>query len=934
MRLLFTSDWQCDFTNLQECEIALEELLAAAAKYGLDAVIHAGDLKDAYSPVDVEVVKFCVRMVRRIRQAGHRLIILLGNHDRVSQSAESKNWLDVLQAAGAEIVTKPKIKQIADAAVALLPYASDSQVVLRGAKALSEGTQGHTGPRILVFHAEVAGTVINAGGRLGRGLTAEDLGFAGYDACLGGHIHRSQRIADNGWYIGSPFCQDWGEADSDHGHVLLSIDEKGVKVRHLRSRIPHWYNLEYLEKSGVKPEPGAYIRSKVRVSSKRITDQLREEEEHIRAKYGDVRIHTVPELIDEMVPETLLRGSTDREKIEQYVAATMTEEHRFEPGQAVAYMLAKLAHLKEGAVGTALRFESVEAENVLVLEEAKLKLANLGLVLIRGVNENWPGRSNGAGKSSLLSLIPIAMFGQTVGKKQKADAWACERNTETALVTLHLTDEAKRRVDIIRGRRPHRIELRINGEDKSSGIRGTGKDETQGLIERVTGYDMQMLRNAVYIDQAVANGFVFGTPSGRMDLISRFQNLERFDAARSAVVEDIKAVERRIIELTSEADLLENDIDTLESDLAAESSAVETDWASKLAEARQECDRLVAEHAAVSNAAQFIEELQRTIADLESDRRRETKALETSGRLVGALKDRVDRGRELMESGNCPTCGQPSRKAGAEMLRTNQERLSATKEELTRSRASLTDVERRMDVEKTKLRNYETRIGGLEDDIEHARQEIRTLEQAAAQEDERNRRREATLEAKRSQLALKKRYHRAAVGARQYLSVAQEMMEYAKRAFHRSGIPLYLSMALCPLLNRAASEYSDIFTDGNLKVSFRVEDSEFVVDVINPSGSKTVDGQSVGEAAMAGIIAAFALREAAPKTNLLILDEPGHGLDPEGCRQFARGILKLKDRFETILLVTHSAYIASMLSGETIYSVRKSNGRSRLFLSS
>ena len=74
------------------------------------------------------------------------------------------------------------------------------------------------------------------------------------------------------------------------------------------------------------------------------------------------------------------------------------------------------------------------------------------------------------------------------------------------------------------------------------------------------------------------------------------------------------------------------------------------------------------------------------------------------------------------------------------------------------------------------------------------------------------------------------------------------------------------------------------------------------------------------------------LYTSAPKTNLLVMDEPGTGLDQEGCKQFARGILKLKDRFETILLVTHSAYIEGLLSGETVYTVRKRKGRSRLYL--
>jgi len=104
----------------------------------------------------------------------------------------------------------------------------------------------------------------------------------------------------------------------------------------------------------------------------------------------------------------------------------------------------------------------------------------------------------------------------------------------------------------------------------------------------------------------------------------------------------------------------------------------------------------------------------------------------------------------------------------------------------------------------------------------------------------------------------------------------------------------------------------------------------FRVDVVNAAGSDTLKGQSVGESAMAGVIAAFALREVAPKTNLLILDEPGSGLDAEGARLFARGLLKLKPRYETILVTTHSPIIESVLAGETTWTIEKQNGYSHL----
>lgn len=947
-RFLFQSDLQADFGNLQECEIALEELLAAANKYKPAAIIHAGDVKDAYSPVDVETVKFCVRMVRRIREAGHRIIILLGNHDRISQSAESRNWLDVLQAAGAEIVTKPRVKVIQGVAIGFLPYGV-GETLIQGAKTLLSKTSGHgSGPKLLVFHSEITGSVINASGRLGKGVTGEDLGFEHYDACFGGHIHQHQKIADNAWYIGSPFCQDWGEADAAKGHLLVDIrpfvqgsdvplqsdplPDWNLTVRQLKTKIPHWYNVDYLERNGIKPEPGAYIRSKVPVITTKITEKLREEEERIRKKYGDVRIHTVPEIVDEAASEIVIKGGSDRDKLEQYVAATLPEDTvKWSFGQVVSYLSSKLDETREDAVAD-LRFKSVEGHNVLTFEQVKMKLDKLGLVLIRGVNEDWPGRSNGAGKSSTLSLLPIGMFGTVPNKKQKADAWAWERDDAPAMVIVKL-DANDHKIEMVRGRRPHLIQLRIDGDDKSSGIRGTGKDETQGLIERVTGYDMKMLMNAVYIDQTVANGFVFGTPAVRMDLISRFQNLERFEKARRAVSVDIEKTDKYLTQLSAQIEAMVQEIESLEADVKEIKDQTEGNWAALLKSEHGTLNNLIEQHAAVTATAEMYKELQRDADELEHDQEELSRQMQNTVRTESVLRDRVKQGKKLIDAGKCPACFQPTQKAGAAIVATNTKQLQEATAAVEKQSGELREIDAKKQKLDKRIRAYEDRKEELEDKIDASRRRVADLQKAADEEDSRNKERSTKLRAKNQDLILRRRYYRGAMAAREGLIADIEAMEYAKKAFHRSGMPLYLSAALCPLLNRAADEYSDIFTDGNLKVSFRIEDGEFVVDVVNPAGSRTVEGQSVGEAAMAGVVCAFALREAAPKTNLLILDEPGHGLDAEGCRQFARGILKMKDRFETILLVTHSAYISSLLSGETVYTVVKKNGRSKLFLS-
>src|ERR1035438_8807821 len=106
MRLLLLSDSQADFGNLDQCQTSIDEVLISAARYLPDCIIHGGDLKDSYNPVDMRVVKFWVRATQQIVNAGYKFIVLLGNHDRISQSRWSKNWLDILAAAGAETITK------------------------------------------------------------------------------------------------------------------------------------------------------------------------------------------------------------------------------------------------------------------------------------------------------------------------------------------------------------------------------------------------------------------------------------------------------------------------------------------------------------------------------------------------------------------------------------------------------------------------------------------------------------------------------------------------------------------------------------------------------------------------------------------------------------------------------------------------------------
>lgn len=150
-----------------------------------------------------------------------------------------------------------------------------------------------------------------------------------------------------------------------------------------------------------------------------------------------------------------------------------------------------------------------------------------------------------------------------------------------------------------------------------------------------------------------------------------------------------------------------------------------------------------------------------------------------------------------------------------------------------------------------------------------------------------------------------------------------QLVGYAIQAFSRDGIPAYLLANLVPRLNKAASLYAEKFFDSMIQVRFIISlDGDADVEVTNPNGGELISDQSAGEMRMASIVTSFALRDCAPRTNLLILDEPGDGLDPQKTRMFARGLRTLSKDTCT-LCVSHNPVFLGEMASERLVTVEK-----------
>lgn len=931
MRCLFTADWQTEWSNLDLCAQAWEQVLSICANRNLEAICICGDLKRAYNPVDVRVTKWWQAAITRAVNSHFQVLVLLGNHDRISMNSDAQNWLPILEKAGARVYDSPGIYHFKDGSrIWMLPFMTLNEMVQQQAEIICRGANKKD---VLAFHADLKGCKYNQyGQRSEASLNAEDLHPDSYLACIGGHIHLHQKIGNNTYYTGSPFCTDWGEANQSKGFIAVA---DGVEFIH--SRIPGWFDESWPNFAPGDIKEGARVRIHVKcAAASNYAATLDEARCVAQNKYPGACIYTVAEF-DEPVKDraTFHYSDPDKVKIAEYVRQTLPEELLSEKEKVVTYLCRRLEHASGGILrhGAKINFMSAEARNFLSFESLKVDFINQGLVVVQGRNDDRNGRSNGSGKTNFLQVVPVALFGTTF-KGQKHDKWARRFSKDVASVTLTFMDSRDREVSVTRKRRPNWLSLMVGGVEQGSGMRSDAKDGTQGFIESICGFTWQTLANAVYIDSSVSRTFLSGTRKERTELLSRFQNLERFEKALQLVRHDKNVNDDWMSELSSWIDLVGSRIEdtrdflkTLKSNRSKEYEAaaqrVDTARLEMLAEKSRFSKRSQKIKTELAGYTKEAEHLKGIIQRLDSNLQEFLLAGKETQRKISSLYS-------VSHKATCPTCYQPVAKL------TLQKQVKEWNTQLHELTESAENIRYDMDSYRGKLSKLEQTIAACNESLEsyahdlllksqtHAVLEQALKKQKPAQEFDKSVERELDklrgLKDKRA--AIRKFYAN--------IAASEAFFAYCEAAFSRNGIPAFLNAQLIPVLNKAADYYAELFADKAIQVRFGTEDGELEPQVLNAHGGETIDDQSTGEKAIAGLIASFALRELAPASNVLVLDEPGEGLDPASARQFAAALNVLKKRFSTIFLTTHNPAILSELAGEKVLTVIKQKGVSSL----
>ncbi|GAA4445359.1 exonuclease SbcCD subunit D [Actinokineospora soli] len=256
MRLLHTSDWHVGRTFhgrdlLVEQEAVLGGLADLVVDRAIDVVVVSGDLYDRAVP-SAEAVGVCARVLRRIAEAGARIVVTPGNHDSAPRLGA---FADFTPAGGLHLLTsttrlhRPVVVEDRHGPVALygIPYLEPDPAK---AEFGMPDLKGHTGVlgeamrRVRADLAERPGTrsVVLAhafvvGGEASDSERTIAVGgvphvpgslFDGVDYAALGHLHGPQTLAEHLRYSGSPLAYSFSEARHRKSVWLVELDEGGL----------------------------------------------------------------------------------------------------------------------------------------------------------------------------------------------------------------------------------------------------------------------------------------------------------------------------------------------------------------------------------------------------------------------------------------------------------------------------------------------------------------------------------------------------------------------------------------------------------------------------------------------------------------------------------------------------------------------------------
>lgn len=570
-----------------------------------------------------------------------------------------------------------------------------------------------------------------------------------------------------------------------------------------------------------------------------------------------------------------------------------------------------------------MKFAELNIENFLVLTQAKVSLADRGLVLVQGVNNaDTSANSNGSGKSSLADALCWAIYGVTA-RGETGDAVVNNKVGKGTRVEVVILDNMTTyRIVRHRKHKPNKNALHVFMNDGISGekdlTKGTEK-LTQEVIDKIIGASLDVFAGSIYAGQEKMPDLPNMTDKMLKLLIEEAAGINALEEAYKKAREnytvakvDAMAVESEIGSLMQGADNLRRQLD--------DTVQMEKDWetnrqvqitaladrvrdqlvpeANRLAvEAPQsEIDRLAHEIAAIDAKIASVGQEQMDLQNLQKIADDDLREVSLTTMELGRLeKLQVQATNDLANVNHkvgcpCTECGRPiTEQELASARATAVSRLNLANKQVLEVATYLATVQKRAVASQGAVTVFKQGMTDLSKEVaERAALEA----QRAVLTQKEQRRQQIVAQARNDMEAIKRLKaetspfggkiqaiqknigiieHDARIKQTE-LSIKQRRVALENevvRVFSPAGVRARVLDEVTPYLNAQTSKYLSILSDGNITAEWSTltmnkageMKERFAIDVSSVSSSQTFKGLSGGEKRKVRVATALALQD-------------------------------------------------------------------------
>ncbi len=932
--------------------LTLHDLFGRLLQKGIKRTFIAGDIFHVRGTIPTDVLQIAINLFQYWTEQGMEFYAISGNHDQMDVGGDIHSTaafysLFKMVVAGCNPFT---LKFKSGFQIHLLPWIEDRALF----KEQVDRVAGRGG--VLITHAAIDGAEIGTlEYRLKEPVTIEDMQTDQFAAIFMGHFHKPQKMAENMWYVGSPYQITRAEA-GDVKRALVYDTETG-KTTQIRTNGKQFYAVSYAEiadQDHICLADGYYD---VTLHSKADPAAVRERMAELRVSDFHL-IHPRTEGARKSRMK-VSKKATDKQILEAFLKAKGVEASESLVFAGLECLAGASTH---GSQAKEIIFESVKIRNFLSIGKANLRLHQPGSVIaVLGENLDASGmESNGAGKSSVLpeSLV-WCLYGTTI-RDLPADKVVNSTKKRNCFVKLQLIVDDKT-VEVTRYRKhethTNTLSLVVDGVDLTLGTNAL----TQAKLDSILGLSLDAFTSILAFSPDSLH-FVAATDANKKQILDSIVHTEKYvdacavakekvkfhinlitqqtshrdtiggrlganrshlqsmvakqDAAKEAAKETKKIREKQIKDLTQDLESLQSEMSILDKEIQEQQDAV-ADIRSKVPNMKDLLEAQAKTNVSLREVDTQLTELEtrkadasKAITSLNSKVGKECPTCKQSitGEHVGRVSAKLDKSITLLKAQIGPL--EVQKQNLLEVLADYNLRLRKGESKRSELDAALRKLESKQGAKRT----LDNRIRDLQGDIKELQMEPPVVDYA---ED---------IAKVKGYIKADKKLLEEVLEAIQQSTEQKDIYSQWVAWFGNKGIKSFLLDRIVPDLTQYANEFADQLTDGDITIEFETNsdgNDKFTIAAYNSEGADLYGGNSSGERRRIDICVMFALfRLANEQTNInvLLLDEVFDTVDVTGLERIVTMIHNMARELDLTIFVTSHTDLRKWLHESVIVS--------------